>query len=279
MTKRIVLCADDYGQAPAITQAIIALIQNQRLSATSCLVNTMHWPEHARQLVGFKDKVDIGLHFNLTEGKALSSVYIEKYQEKFYSLGRLLALTYLRKIDRSVIEGELEAQLDAFVQAMGFLPDFIDGHQHVHQFPIIRQALINVYQKRLQEKKAYIRLVKQRTVFLDVVYNLKKIIIQSTGTTALQRLLEKNQIPFNQSFAGIYSFDQAKHYQRIFPTFLHEIKDQGVIMCHPGLFSLLAGDKIAKARYAEYNYLNSDQFLTDCRNNQVELSRFSFSSP
>jgi predicted glycoside hydrolase/deacetylase ChbG (UPF0249 family) len=63
--KRIVLCADDYGQAPAISQGIIELLNQSRLSATSCMVNMPDWPVSAKELLPFINYVDLGLHFNL----------------------------------------------------------------------------------------------------------------------------------------------------------------------------------------------------------------------
>src|SRR5262245_53147751 len=101
--RRIVLCADDYGQAPAISQGILELIQDQRISATSCLVNGPDWHEQAQALLTFKATVDIGIHLNLTEGQALSAEYIASYGKSFRPLSRLLARCFLRKIDKLII--------------------------------------------------------------------------------------------------------------------------------------------------------------------------------
>ena len=119
--KTIILCADDYGQNESISQAIIMLLEKNLLSATSCMTNARDWQDHAKLLINFKDKADIGLHFNLTEGKPLSSA-----MTKMLPLGRLVMQSYWRFLDVSVIEAELNAQLDAFYSAMGQLPHFID---------------------------------------------------------------------------------------------------------------------------------------------------------
>ncbi len=39
-------------------------------------------------------------------------------------------------------------QLDLFEAALGYPPDHIDGHQHVHALPVVRQALIDVVARR-----------------------------------------------------------------------------------------------------------------------------------
>lgn len=274
MTKRIVLCADDYGQAEPISKAIITLIQHGRVTATSCMVNSKCWTQHAKWLLTFKDRVDIGLHFNLTEGKALSRAYIAKYGETFFPLSTILRKSLLRQIDRKVIEEECKAQIDQFQQTMGFLPNFIDGHQHVHQFPVIRDALINVYNQRLKGQKIYIRLVNEKVGIRDLMKDFKKIVITATGTSGFQKLLNKYNIPHNQSFAGIYSFANASGYKQTFSRFLAQVSDGGLIMCHPGLPAKQTDDVIAKARYEEYQYLFGGQFLLDCYRNGATLGRF-----
>lgn len=274
MKKRIVLCADDYGQAMSISRGILELVGQGRLSAVSCMVNAPQWREQAPLLRPYNDQIDIGLHFNLTEGPALSDAYIQAFGPTFSSLSQIMKRAFLRRFPQAVVEAECHAQLDSFEQAMGRLPDYVDGHQHVHQFPVIRAALIAVYRQRFPAKQAYIRLVN--TAILSGAWRdaFKKAIIYATGVSALKHLLDKNGIPYNASFSGIYSFDQAQQYPQLFNDFLHSVTDKGIIMCHPGLPDTVANDPIAAARGAEFAYLNSPGFLTDCQAQAVVLSRF-----
>ena len=39
---------------------------------------------------------------------------------------------------------EIATQLTAFIDTFGHLPDFVDGHQHVHLVPQVRGALLKV---------------------------------------------------------------------------------------------------------------------------------------
>jgi predicted glycoside hydrolase/deacetylase ChbG (UPF0249 family) len=274
MKKSIVLCADDYGQAPAISQGIITLIQHGRLSATSCLVNTSFWLEHAKWLLPYRGQIDMGLHFNLTEGKALSQLFIKTYGQRLWPLTTLLRKAFFRDLNQSVIEAECQAQITHFEESMGFLPRFIDGHQHVHQFPIIRDALMKVYNERLSSQKSYIRLTNEKIKLIDYIKDFKKIVIHSMGTKALKHLLEAHHIPHNQTFAGIYSFSKMDKFDELFPQFLQEIGDKGLIMCHPGLQSAEGEDAIAKARFNEYRYFFSGKFLEDCVDYGIVLKRF-----
>ncbi len=266
--KKIVLCADDYGQNQSISQAIITLLEKKRLSATSCMTTSSLWPVHAKWLQPLVDQADMGLHFNLTEGKPLSGKLAGSHG--FLPLSKLVLKAYWRLLNRSAIEAELHAQLDAYEAAMGRMPDFIDGHQHIHQLPVIRQALLNVYEKRLRMTNSYVRCVHHPRSYGQM--NVKRLIIQLLGASAFKKMLVKHKIPHNASFAGIYPFTDSKQYARFFPRFLAQISEGGVIMCHPGLASV-DGDSIAKARYDEFLYLDSDQFVLDCFRAGVTLCR------
>lgn len=279
MKKSIVLCADDYGQAPAISNAIINLIKDKRLSATTCLVNSSFWHTHANWLFSYQGEVDIGLHFNLTEGKALSPLFQQTYGEKLIPLPRLMRLALFRQLKKPAILAELHAQLDAFQAGLSSLPCFVDGHQHVHQFPVIREALNEAYQARLKGQKTYIRWVGESAVSLkNWLSEPKKMVIYFIGRGA-KSLFKANQIPHNASFSGIYSFAKRGCYHKHFPQFLREIESGGgLIMCHPALSDETLTDSIKEARYEEYQYLASPQFRADCEAADVILSRFSSNS-
>lgn len=163
--KSIILCADDYGQNTAISQAIIALLKEKKLSATSCMTNAPEWLTHAAWLATYKDHADIGIHLNLTEGKPLSAAFRESYGDSFPSLMTLLKKCYLRQWDPSNIYAELNAQLDQFIAGVGRLPDFIDGHQHVHHFPLIRNVVLKLYEARLRTVNCYVRTVNDPMVW------------------------------------------------------------------------------------------------------------------
>lgn len=273
MMKRIVLCADDYGQAPAISQGILSLVKEQRLSAVSCMVNTPFWVEHATWLVPYQNQVDIGLHFNLTHGKPLSPEYTLRYGHQLPTLSGTIKKSLLRQWDKAILVAECCAQVEEFRRRMGFLPSFIDGHQHIHQFPIVREALIEAYKRYWNEKEgAFIRLVNQVSPITSQSF-VKLLTIRATGLF-FQQLLKENAIPFNQSFAGIYPFTASNEYSTWFPRFLKKVKDNGLIMCHPALPSIDPADPIAASRYDEYRYFISPQFLLECERHAAVLSRF-----
>lgn len=266
--KNIIICSDDYGQQHAISHGIIELIKEQRISAVSCLVTSPFWAEHANWLFPYKDKIDIGLHFNLTED--FSERYLNTNGAHLqFPLSNLILQCYTKRINQTNIEAEFNKQIDLFSAYLNKLPDFIDGHQHIHQLPIIRDAILNVYRKRFIMHKPYIRVSMQQNNF-----SFKSIIIAMLGAHKLKSLLNKYNIPYNTKFSGIYDFKNASNYIKFFPWFLKGLTNNSLIMCHPGLESSDTLDPIHNVRYYEYEYLSSPTFLKDCAAANVNVARF-----
>lgn len=276
--KSITLCADDYGQNTAISQAIIALLQEKKLSATSCMTTAPQWLVQAIWLTPVKGQVDIGVHFNLTQGQPLSSLFIAAQGSSFPSLLTLLRRSYLRQLDKTAILAELHAQLDQFIAGVGRMPDFIDGHQHVHQFPVIRDLFLKLYEERLRQHGCYVRCVNDPLAWLRINEEayIKRSVIQLCGARVFKQQLVQAKIPHNCSFSGIYDFAHATDYPKLFPRFLQQSLDGGLIMCHPGLTdSLHEEDEIRESRAKEYYYFQSEEFIAACQQNKVVIARFS----
>jgi chitin disaccharide deacetylase len=261
--KTIILCADDFGMNAAISRGIIDLVRARRLSAVSCMVNMPDFTLFAPELLKLKEQVQIGLHFNLTEGPLLSSTHSP------FSLISLLIKSHVHWLNSYMVTAELTTQLERFIQITGFYPDFIDGHQHIHQFPIIRQALCDLFVKRLQNHSIYIRSTYPALGLSK--YKVKSEMIGWTGGRALHRTLNRLHIPHNTAFAGIYDFAQGTNYRSLFRQWLTLVPENSLIMCHPGEESESA-DAIRHTRPQELAYLLSNDFTDDCREFGVQLA-------
>lgn len=217
------------------------------------MTNMPYWPEAAAALKPFSDRAEIGLHFNLTEGAALV------HQDLFCKNNQLIVRAFTRRLDKQKIKDELLAQIDSFEKQLGFLPRFIDGHQHIHHLPVIRDALLDVYQQVFPNKNAYIRISANPLLktLKQTLRNPKILIIALTGAYALQRRLVKLNIPHNKTFSGIYNLLPDNDYEQLFKLFLSEIDENGLIMCHPGLQSTDQSDEIRGARWNEYRYFSA----------------------
>ena len=262
--KNITLCADDFGLNRGISQAIIKLAAKERISAVSCMVTHTDFLLHALELSELKSKVQIGLHFNLTEGNLLS-----RYDQTAFNLNYLLLKTHLRLLDQRLIVKEFLVQLKRFQEVMGFLPDFIDGHQHVHQLPGIRNIVLDIYEKHLRKYNITIR-ATYPAVSMEP-YLFKSRVLALTGGKALKNSLKRRAIPHNDYFSGIYDFKKGSDYRSLFRQWLKLVPDNTLIMCHPGEHSD-ASDTISHARPHEFSYFFGDDFLIDCEEFGVTLN-------
>ncbi|MBS0555077.1 MAG: ChbG/HpnK family deacetylase, partial [Proteobacteria bacterium] len=133
-SRPIVVCADDYGLAAGVSDAIAELIAAGRLSATSCMTTMADWRRAAaplRELVR-RAPADVGLHLTLTDQAPLSRASGLAIDGRLPPLGRLLPRALAPALPAAALVGELRAPLGAFEDAWGSPPDYVAGHQHVH---------------------------------------------------------------------------------------------------------------------------------------------------
>ena len=261
--KNIVLCADDFGYNDKISECLIELGSHKRLSSISAMTNMPAWKKQAPSLKTLDKEISIGLHLNFTEGQALN----RSSQTMMMPLAQLLKKSFCYQLNPKLIEAEIKAQIETFAEQTGYLPDYIDGHQHVHQFPIIRQALLKLYPNFYPAQQAPIR-VPSNPFFMTLKTSLKTpkaLIIALTGSYPLKKELIKNKIDFNHSFYGVYNLKPSTNYPDLFQYFIQMSQHNGLIMCHPGLEQRESQDEIAAARWMEYRFLQSEQFLEHTR--------------
>src|SRR5262245_41710876 len=132
-SRRIWLCADDYGIAPGVNGAIRDLIARGRLNATSVMVAAPAFQvSEAAALAGLNEyerRAAIGLHVTLTAPfKPLTKDYGPLRYGAFLPLNGMLLAAFLQRLRRRHLIAEIAAQFDAFHAAFGRAPDFVDGH-------------------------------------------------------------------------------------------------------------------------------------------------------
>jgi chitin disaccharide deacetylase len=264
--KPLILCADDFGLARHISVGIAGLAHAERINAVSCITNAPQWPDDAHRLHGLPSSVALGLHLNLTDGTPLSPRLRRKWP-RLPSLSKLILLSHLRELPRSELRAELRAQYTAFVDATGRQPDFMDGHQHVHHLPVIREMLLT-FIEHLPDAPA----VRNTGRILGAGYGFKRWMIEHTGGRALAAELKRRGLRHNPFLMGVYDF---KHtvYRRLMRAWLKLVPPEGaLIICHPGEASLHEhSDPIAPARERELAYLESTAFEKDLIEAQVRL--------
>jgi predicted glycoside hydrolase/deacetylase ChbG (UPF0249 family) len=264
----LAVCADDFGLSPGISQGIARLAQAQRLTSISCLANATHWRHGAPLLKDLPPSVDVGLHFNLTEGEPLSRE-LRRVWPRLPSLPRLLVAAHLHALPRAAIEAEWLAQRSAFVDAVGGEPVFVDGHQHVHHLPLVRNILLEGL-AGMEPRPA----MRNTGRVLGPGFGFKRAVIAGTGGRRLQRALDERGLAHNAALLGVYDFAPGT-YRRCMQGWLAAVPREGALLfCHPGAIDASGiSDAIAAARAPEAAYLSGSEFADDLAAANVVLGR------
>lgn len=221
-TKRIILCADDFAQNAAISDGILQLAGARRLSAVSCFSDAPAWRDYGPRLVECAgDELLIGLHFNLSEPFG--------HAERPLRYWMLASVT--GRVSLDALRAHLRRQIDAFVEVRGRLPDFIDGHQHVHAFPGIRLVVHERAEAAAGAERIPIRDVSAPIGRTDAP--LKRRVIRTLANWGPPPA-NAGAHWINRSFAGDYSMSPRADFGGLFADWLAASQDGGLIMCHPG---------------------------------------------
>jgi len=244
---KIVLCADDFGIAPGVDEAILELVTMGRLSSVSCLVDTEQFAQDGPKLARYHRAVDIGLHISLTETQPLWRVLAEGY------LGRLTKDAMLQEIGRQII---------AFRTVMGFDPAYLDGHQHVHNLRGVREAVVK-WAKRIG---AYVRVTAAP---LEIEMARRPAPVTTAFLALMGRRLARacaeEGVATNLQFRGVRSFRELGSYRSLFLRTTAGVRDAALIMCHPGWpdHVLAERDAVVQPRMMEMRYFASAEFTSD----------------
>jgi len=258
---RIIICADDYGLSPGIGVAVRDLLQRGRISATSAMTAGPFWPSEAVRLKPFAGRADLGLHLTLTDQAPSGSCPRFAPNGQMPALPQLVTAALFGQLPLVEIEAELNRQLDRFEAEMGRPPDHLDGHQHVHGLPGIRDVVMRVAERRLPAS-SYIRSTDAPIRFLaNAPSGLRAAIVAVLGQGLTRRMRTRGRA-HNQRFAGVRTFVETVPYLDLFDAALAAGGPDLLVMCHPGLADnvLARLDPVVAPRVAEYRALRSPAF-------------------
>ena len=259
--RRIWLCADDYGISPAVGAAIRELIARGRINATSAMVVAPGFsPDEAGALAdAAKTRAAIGLHLTLTAPFRPLTDFVPLRGGAFLPLAPMAGRALLRSLDAAALDMEIARQFAAFDAAFGRAPDYVDGHQHIHVFPQVSEALLRVI--REAAPKAWLRQCGRSALARKSLGDPKGYILDALSAR-LRRLAAAAGMRTNAAFAGTYSFAPQADYAALFPDFLDGLPDGGLVMCHPGHVDpqLRQLDPLTDLRESEYAFLGGEDF-------------------
>lgn len=257
----VLLCADDYALTDGVSQAIEELARAGRLSATSVMVTTPHWPAHAVRIAPLRARIAIGLHLNFTLGRPLAPMPGLAPDSRFPVIANLTARSLRGAVDAGEIADETGRQLAAFETALGHPPDFLDGHQHVHGLPFVRAGVLAALQTRYPDRRLLIRDPGDSLVrILKRGVAVSKAATLAALSSGFAGAVRRAGFPKNDSFAGVSDFSPAttgREFTRglLAPGRLH------LMMCHPGFpdAELAAIDPVTSRRRVEFDVLMRDE--------------------
>ncbi|MGD9784618.1 MAG: ChbG/HpnK family deacetylase [Hyphomicrobiaceae bacterium] len=270
--NRILLVADDFALSKAITNGIERLAAARRISGTSAIVTETDWPSAAKRLASLRDRIAIGLHFNLSEGRPLTTMPRLAPGTHFTGLAPLLKLslasTEAARAAAHEARVETTRQLEAFETATGYPPDFIDGHQHVHALRVIRDGFLAALAERFgnSDLKPLVR-VPSAGAMASLVRGraTPKALLLAALSSGLARAVKAAGFPANDDFAGVSSFSATPAAVAAdFAAAVGRRRGLNLVMCHPGLAETEASssDTLAARRPLELVYLENDNALS-----------------
>ena len=252
-SKKIIINADDFAQSSAIDDAIIDLAERRIIHSSSVLVLSPRWQASASKLASLP--IQAGLHLDLT------SHFTHEFG-CYHQLPRLIAAAYTGRLKIERLQSIIELQWDRFTESFGRHPDFIDGHQHVHQLPVVRDALFSVIVKKNwgQQPENWLRICQTQHWL-----GLKAQLISALGAKNTQTLAATIGVRTNSSFAGVYDFDSHTNLTTLWNKWLTHLSGNfPVIMCHVAKMQPSKqdhnSDPIYAARLKEYAWLSSPEF-------------------
>ena len=274
--KHLILNADDFAFNAAVSRGIVTLAQQGRLTATSAMTLSPRWATDAPALAELRGQLDVGLHLDWTSPFAANAGHGR-------GLKRAMLSAVVGGFNKTTARVVIEKQLDAFEQVWQAPPSHIDGHQHVHQFKGIRDALVDIMAKRYNglssDQKPYLRISKGAFSWLDVKAN----VIAALNSNAIKNIAIKANITPARGLFGIYNFKGSEaDFGMLVSQWLRSAPEHAIIMCHPaqgGLDALDEDDGIAAARQREFNYLASEGFAQALEHAKVSLRSLAKSTP
>lgn len=263
MTKRLCICVDDFGLHQGVNAAALALAAQGRVQALACQVGGPAWGPGATELRRLPG-LDLGLHLDLTE---------HPLKEPARPLGRLIMQSLLRGLDAAALSAEIAAQLDRFEDHVGRPPDFVDGHQHVHQLPQVREALLAELLRR-GPARPWLRSTRRPR---RLAWRFKPWLIETLGAAGLERQARRAGFSGrNHALLGVYDFaPSSPGFDVLLRRWLAVAEDGDLLMCHPSLPTAAPGDGILAARVAEFGVLGSAGFDTLLAEQGITLARLS----
>ena len=240
---KLIVNADDFGISIGTNYGILEAHKNGIVSSTTLMVN-MPACGHAIELAKSNPTLGVGIHFNLTKGKPMTTIdSLTSTSGEFFKNYKNVALA-----KEEDIEKELRAQLEKFL-SYGIEPSHFDSHHHVHLLPNV----MNVVERLAKEYNKPIR----KAWYQDL--NGREFSKETRGNDA-----------FGDFFGDDITIETLKN---IIKNAKGEVLE---IMCHPSFLDpeIYHGSSYNLGRINEYSILTSKEMKDFIKQHNIELINF-----
>jgi predicted glycoside hydrolase/deacetylase ChbG (UPF0249 family) len=275
MSRRIWLCADDYGISPGVNSAIRDLVEKGRLNATSVMmVGPAIGRDEVNALIASTRSnpgCAVGLHVTLTAPFRPLTMHFRPIEGGlFLPHPTLFRRGMIGRLDFELVQTEVTVQIEAFTDLFGRAPDYVDGHQHAHLFPGVRRAFLAAVKAAAPGK--WIRQCGRNRPLTERLNSPKSLVLDALSAR-FRKHAARAGLTFNPAFAGAYDFSKEPEFGGLMQQFLQGMPEDGVVMCHPGLVDdvLISLDPLTVQREREYEFLRGEQFLPLLAANELTL--------
>lgn len=175
--KQALIIADDYKISKGVDLAIEDLFDKNKIDQASVFTTT----DRFEKVKEFNQSYKLGLHFDLTFGKAISiqgkSLITDEngYFNKNFIQILLFSLFYKRQMFH-LIDQELKAQFEALKKKTNKVYH-INGHQHIHTIPLIFKLALKLKEEKNIEHLRFIneKIISIHLLSIKNILNLVKL--------------------------------------------------------------------------------------------------------
>lgn len=222
---RGVLVADDFGLGLRHNQVILTLLETGAIDATSVMIDGSLPPDHLARLERCRRQgAQIGLHLNLTH-----SFDADRAAP---TISHLLRDALRGRVPAALL-ADLARQAQAFQNRFDRLPDFYDGHQHVHCLPGFAAAAAALP----KGEATWLRVPLPRAaggLRRNIRAGGPKTLLVASLARAARRQFRRMGWRVNEDFSGFLRLDDPVSVRLWLPRLLDAAGRDCVIMVHPG---------------------------------------------
>jgi len=244
-TIQLIVTADDFNLSEGVSRGILEAHHHGIVTETSVMVNLGDL-QQASAMLASAPQLGVGLHLNITRGRPLAppSAVAGLLGSDGQFLGSPQALP--AQIRSAAVRAECQVQVDTFVRAFGRLPQHVDTHHHVHQHPVVLEAL------------------------LDLAVSLR-VPVRSVDSQ-MRATMTARGLGSPEHFLGDAGNEPYWTLTRLLTTIQALQPGLTELMCHPGYFDdAIAYSRYGRQRDVERRALCASEVATTLREKGIEL--------